>query len=77
MTIAALTTSLLALGYQLVPPAAGRSARAPAPSMEARLNNYVLPGPMRPIGNQVCCRTPLEMRRGGRADTCRVRCVGR
>jgi len=49
----------LSVAFQLPPrlapvPAAAAARRAAAPpAMEARLNNYVLPGPMTPIGNQV------------------------
>ena len=49
-----LATSLAALAYQLAaPPGLGCCARATSPHMEARLNNYVLPGPMTLLGNQV------------------------
>lgn len=54
-TMALLVTSLSLLAYQLTPLRPHGDARAPAPSMEeTRLNNYVLPGPMTPLGNQVC-----------------------
>lgn len=46
---------MLASAYQLGPaflPAP--HARASPLSMEYRLNNYILPGPMQPLGNQVC-----------------------
>ena len=51
----ALLTACLTLGYQLAPAVPPTSARrAATPLMEeARLNNYVLPGPMTPLGNQV------------------------
>lgn len=45
--------SLLALAYSLGPPSPRLHARASGCSMEHRLNNYVLPGPMKPLGNQV------------------------
>jgi len=52
--MALLVTSLSLLAYQLTPLRPHGDARAPAPSMEeTRLNNYVLPGPMTPLGNQV------------------------
>ena len=53
--MAFVASTLLALAYQLTPSSlpARPDARAPAPAMETRLNNYVLPGPMRPLGNQV------------------------
>lgn len=55
MTVLTAST-LMALAYQITPSAlqARSAARAPASLMqETRLNNYVLPGPMKPLGNQV------------------------
>jgi len=46
-----LAPSLL-LSYQLNRVAPPQHARAPAVSMEYRLNNYVLPGPLQPLNNQ-------------------------
>ena len=55
MSTFASCSMIAALAYQLTPTALpGRPVvRATAPAMEARLNNYVLPGPMTPLGNQV------------------------
>ena len=51
----------LCLGYQLGPavvtPVRGRTA-ATIVMDEYRLNNYILPGPMKPLGNQVHCQPP-------------------
>jgi chaperonin GroES len=48
-----LATWPLAFQPALMPTLPVSAHRATPPSMEARLNNYVLPGPMTPIGNQV------------------------
>ena len=46
--------SLISLAYQLGPAVRTHGARAPACTMgEYRLNNYILPGPVKPLGNQV------------------------
>jgi len=45
--------SLFSLAYQLGSPAVRSQLRAPSCSMELRLNNYILPGPLQPLGNQV------------------------
>ena len=56
--------SLISLAYQLGPAVRTHGTRAPACTMgEYRLNNYILPGPVKPLGNQVqkCShRTKLE-----------------
>jgi len=49
--LAVVATSLVA--FQLTPLPTSSALRAASPVMESRLNNYVLPGPMRPLGNQV------------------------
>ena len=50
----------LTLAYTLSPLRPNGDARAPSPTMqETRLNNYVLPGPMSPLGNQVRRRRNL------------------
>ena len=47
-------SSLLSLSYQLSPVSRPCGTRASALTMEEnRLNNYVLPGPMNLLGNQV------------------------
>jgi len=46
--------SLVSLAYQLGPPATRPHVRSASCSMDGyRLNNYILPGPMKPLGNQV------------------------
>jgi len=54
VTMSVSLVGMLASAYQLGPaflPAP--HARASSLSMEYRLNNYILPGPMQPLGNQV------------------------
>lgn len=64
----AIAFSLFSLAYQLSPSAVRTpAARAPACSMdEYRLNNYILPGPMKPLGNQALIKLrKLEEKTGG------------
>ena len=48
-----LAVTIFALGYQAGTAPTRSAVRAPLVTMEDRLNNYVLPGPMKPLGNQV------------------------
>ncbi len=52
--MAAALLSLVSLAYQIGPAIRTHGTRASACTMEEyRLNNYILPGPVKPLGNQV------------------------
>ena len=64
MSATSLLLAVVPLAYQM---GAGLrtapSPRVPIVSMaDYRLNNYVLPGPLQPIGNNVCTLEPLSPR---------------
>jgi len=59
--------ALSSLAFQLSPVVRMHGARVPACAMdEHRLNNYILPGPLKPLGNQVLIKLrKLEEKTGG------------
>lgn len=60
--------SLFSLAYQLGSPAVRSQLRAPSCSMELRLNNYILPGPLQPLGNQARAPAPRAPRSSASED---------
>jgi hypothetical protein len=76
----AATLAYAALSYQLGAPSTRSTANRAAPAVmeegQYKLNNYMLPGPLTPLADQVCARS-LSTHAGRCGVTRPVACPGR